>query len=165
MAGLPVMTVRLLILQMLELRWTLANTGLGTVPDYNDVDISSTMSQTLNEGFEDPTFPPTGWHAKNILGGIEWFRDATTSHSGIASARVSWDAAGGEDWLVTPMVSIVTGDSLKFWARKIFSTVYEPDTIEVRVSTTDTSVASFTDVLFKSSVNVAFTTTLERFAI
>ncbi|MFC2094780.1 YCF48-related protein, partial [Bacteroidota bacterium] len=143
--------------------WTLANTGLGTTSDYNDVDILSTTTHTLNEGFEDVTFPPTGWHTKNILGSIVWFRDNTVSNSGTASARVSWDAAGGEDWLVTPMVSIVTGDSLKFWARKIFSSVFEPDTIEVRISITDTSVASFTDVIFKSSTNVAFTTTFEQF--
>ncbi|MBT8392668.1 MAG: choice-of-anchor J domain-containing protein [Ignavibacteria bacterium] len=146
------------------LTWTLANTGLPITSDFNDVEIMSTMSQTLNEGFEDVTFPPTGWHAKNILGPIEWFRATGTAHTGDASARVSWDGSGGEDWLVTPQVPIVTGDSLKFWARKIFSTVYEPDTIEIRISMTDTSVASFTDVIYKNSVNVAFNTVFEQFA-
>jgi photosystem II stability/assembly factor-like uncharacterized protein len=145
------------------LTWTVTPATPTTASQY-DIDVMSTMSYTLNEGFEDVTFPPTGWHAKNILGPIEWFRTTTTSNSGTASARVSWDASGGEDWLVTPQVPIVTGDSLKFWARKIFSTVYEPDTIEVRISTTDTAVASFTDVIYKNSVNVAFNTIFEQFA-
>jgi photosystem II stability/assembly factor-like uncharacterized protein len=145
------------------LTWTLTAAS-PTASSMYDIDVMSTTTQTLNEGFEDPTFPPAGWHTKNILGGIVWFRATDDAHSGTASARVSWDAAGGEDWLVTPMVSIVTGDSLKFWARKIFTTVYEPDTIEVRVSITDTSVASFTDVLFKSSVNDAFNTTWDPFS-
>lgn len=147
------------------LTWTLANTGLPVTSDFNDVDIMSTMTYKLNESFTDETFPPTGWHIKNVLGATyTWERWTSTNNTPPACARIRWDAAGGEDWLVTPQLSISSGDSLKFWARKLFTTVYEPDTLEIRISTTDTSIASFTDVIFKSSVNVAFETFFEKFA-
>ena len=108
--------------------------------------------QTLNEGFEDPTFPPAGWHAKNILGGVAWMR-ANGGHSGTGSAIIGWETTGGEDWLVTPQLNILTGDSLKFWARKFWNTTYAPDSLQIVVSTTDTSVASFTTVIAAYDVN------------
>jgi photosystem II stability/assembly factor-like uncharacterized protein len=133
--------------------WTLANTGLGTTPDYNDVDILSTLSQTLSEDFTSTAFPPAGWHAKNILGSNDWYRYTTSFNSPPASARISYQSTGGEDWLVTPQVSIVAGDTLKFWARKYYTSTYDPDSLEVRVSTTDTAVASFTTVIAGYNVN------------
>jgi len=111
------------------------------------------FSQTLNEGFENPTFPPAGWHAKNILGGVAWMRASTITHTGAASAIIGWEVTGGEDWLVTPQVPVLAGDSLKFWVRKFWAAIYEPDTLQIRISTTDTSVASFTAVLATYNVN------------
>ena len=113
----------------------------------------TSFAQTLNEGFEDPTFPPTGWHTKNILGGVIWMQANSIFHSGAHSAIIAWQDTGGEDWLVTPQLNIVAGDSLKFWTRRFWPAVYEPDTLQIRVSTTDTSVASFTTVLATYDVN------------
>jgi len=142
-------------------------TNAGPIPVTStlyDVDLLTTTTQKLNESFTDVTFPPAGWHTKNILGPIEWARFTSSFYTPPACTRISWQSTGGEDWLVTPQLSIATGDSLKFFARKIFSSVYEPDTLEIRISTTDTSVASFTDVIFKASVNVAFQITYEQFS-
>ena len=113
----------------------------------------TSFAQTLNEGFEDPTFPPTGWHTKNILGGVVWMQANSIFHSGAHSAIIAWQDTGGEDWLVTPQLNIATGDSLKFWVRKFWAAIYEPDTLQIRISTTDTSVASFTSVLATYNVN------------
>ena len=113
----------------------------------------TSFAQTLNEGFETATFPPVGWHAKNILGGVAWMRASTIVHTGTASAIIGWEVTGGEDWLVTPQVPVISGDSLKFWVRKFWAAIYEPDTLQIRISTTDTSVASFTTVLATYNVN------------
>ncbi len=72
------------------------------------------FAQTLNEGFENATFPPAGWHAKNILGGVAWMRAGIITHTGNGSAIIGWEVTGGEDWLVTPQVPVLSGDSLKF---------------------------------------------------
>ena len=112
----------------------------------------TSFAQTLNEGFESTTFPPTGWHTKNILGGVAWMR-ANIAHTGTGSAIIAWETTGGEDWLVTPQLPIAAGDSLKFWTRRFWPAVYEPDTLQIRVSTTDTSVASFNTVLAAYDVN------------
>ncbi len=133
------------------LTWTVTAASPTASTQY-DIDILSTMSQTLNEGFEDVTFPPAGWHAKNILGGVEWLR-ANGGHSGTGSALIAWQTTGGEDWLVTPQLTISTGDSLKFWARKFFNATYTPDSLQILVSNSDTSVAAFTTVIAAYDVN------------
>lgn len=113
----------------------------------------TSFAQTLNEGFENPTFPPAGWHTKNILGGVAWMKASTIAHTGTGSAIIAWETLGGEDWLVTPQLNISIGDSLKFWVRKFWAAIYEPDTLQIRISTTDTSVASFSAVLATYNVN------------
>ncbi len=113
---------------------------------------STSSAQILNEGFEDASFPPTGWHTKNILGGVAWMR-ANGGHTGLHSAIIGWEVTGGEDWLVTPQLNISSGDSLKFWARKFFNSNYPPDSLHILVSTTDTAVTSFTTLLAAYNVN------------
>jgi len=131
--------------------WTPTTASPTTSTQY-DIDVMSTVTYKLNEGFEDPAFPPAGWHTKNILGGVVWMQ-ANGGHTGAHSAVVAWQTTGGEDWLVTPQINITNGDSLSFWARRYFSSVYDPDTLQILVSTTDTAVASFTDEIFKQDVN------------
>ncbi|MCU0414845.1 MAG: choice-of-anchor J domain-containing protein [Ignavibacteriaceae bacterium] len=111
------------------------------------------FAQTLNEGFESATFPPAGWHAKNILGGVAWMKAGTITHTGTGSAIIGWEVTGGEDWLVTPQIPVLAGDSLKFWTRRFWAAIYEPDTLQIRMSTTDTALASFTIVLGTYNVN------------
>jgi photosystem II stability/assembly factor-like uncharacterized protein len=98
------------------------------------------------EGFESVTFPPTGWRRVNVAGpSYEWVRTTTQFHSGIASAWMTYDCINyAVDWLITPQWSIVAGDSLVFWMR-LQDIGFAPDSLAVRVSTTDTALASFTN--------------------
>ena len=127
------------------LTWTLAATSPTASTQY-DIDVMSTVSYSFSEDFTDATFPPTGWHTKNLLGTNEWVRYTTYYNSPPASARISYQGTGGEDWLVTPQIGIVAGDTLRFWARRYFSSSYPPDSLQIVVSTTDTAVASFTNL-------------------
>jgi photosystem II stability/assembly factor-like uncharacterized protein len=108
--------------------------------------ITSTQVQPFDEGFEGTTFPPTGWRAVNVIGSVVWVRSTSQYHSGTASAFINYDcgASGGLDWLITPQRAIYTGDSLTFWLRTQ-DWGYIPDSLAVRVSTTDTALASFTN--------------------
>jgi hypothetical protein len=143
----------LIISQIINWRFDMNKKLLSLFLSFFILSFLTSFAQTLNEGFEDPTFPPTGWHTKNILGGVIWMQANSIFHSGAHSAIIAWQDTGGEDWLVTPQLNIVAGDSLKFWTRRFWPAVYEPDTLQIRVSTTDTSVASFTTVLATYDVN------------
>ena len=76
----------------------------------------------LVEGFENATFPPTGWIRNNPDGGITWQRTTTgVAHGGTAKAYVdhfNYTATGSLDDLRTPPYAIGTADSLwvSFWA-------------------------------------------------
>jgi hypothetical protein len=108
----------------------------------------------LNEGFENTTFPPTGWQVINVLGVYQWVRSTTYAHSGVASAYISYQSTGGEDWLITPpLYPQSVNDSLKFWARKFFTANYPPDSLLIKVSTTDSNLASFTTTILAIEVN------------
>ena len=125
---------------------------------------STGSAQLLNEGFEGSTFPPTGWHTKNILGGVAWMK-ANGGHSGLYSAIIGWEVTGGEDWLVTPSLNLSYGDSLKFWTRKFFNSNYPPDTLHILVSTTDTAVTSFTVLVAAYNVNAFPYTWTTQYAV
>lgn len=143
------------------LTWTVTAASPTASTQY-DIDVMSTSTQTLNEGFEDVTFPPAGWHAKNFLGTKEWVRTTTQAHTGSASAFMDYESTGGEDWLITSQFPIVTGDSLVFWLRPRF-TGWVPDSLIVKVSTTDTAIASFTNTILSIDVSV-LTATWYRYA-
>lgn len=132
------------------LNWTLANTGLPTTDIYYDLDLISSAgpSTKLNEGFEDATFPPTGWTSYNVLGINVWTRSTGQFHTGVASAFISYEITGGEDWLITKKVTgIAAGDSLIFWWKNNFGVAYPPDSLIIKVSTTDSLMPSFTNTV------------------
>ncbi|MFA5012172.1 MAG: choice-of-anchor J domain-containing protein [Ignavibacteria bacterium] len=141
------------------LTWTTpANSGLAASTFY-DIDIKSTAVSTnkLDESFDDVTFPPTGWSSVNVLGTSVWSRSTSQFHSGAASAYISYQSTGGDDWLITKKVNgIVAGDSLVFWWKNAFSAQYPPDSLYIRVSTTDSMPASFTNLI--AGLNTADTT-------
>ena len=108
----------------------------------------------LAEGFESTTFPPTGWRTVNVLGANVWGRSTVQFHSGAASARIGYQSTGGEDWLITPpMYPQSLADSLTFWARTVYAASYPPDSLLIKVSTTDSNVASFTTTIMAIDVN------------
>ena len=134
------------------LNWTLANTGLPTTDTYYDLDVIASQgspSLKLNEGFDNTTFPPVGWTIYNVLGtSTTWVRSTSYYNSAPASAYISYDASGGEDWLVTKKVTgIASGDSLVFWWKNAFSYAFPPDSLYIKVSTTDSLMPSFTSTI------------------
>lgn len=148
------------------LNWTVAATGLPTGDTYYDLDVKSmTISNSIFEGFEDATFPPTGWKSVNVLGTNVWNRSTSQFYAGVASAFISYEGTGGEDWLITPKWGIQSGDSLVFYVRRNLSSAYPPDSLIVKVSTTDTALANFTNTLIKIDVANLANATWIRFAV
>ncbi|MCI0472471.1 MAG: choice-of-anchor J domain-containing protein, partial [Ignavibacteria bacterium] len=152
------------------LNWTVP-ANMGMLPtafyDLKYKSASTTIPQKLSEGFESTTFPPTGWTSKNVAGTNVWLRSTGQFHSGTASAFINYETAGGNDWLVTPKINgIAATDSLKFWWKNLFSSAYPPDSLIIRVSTTDTAVASFTGVIARiNSATAPFTWTEFKYSL
>jgi photosystem II stability/assembly factor-like uncharacterized protein len=151
------------------LTWTTpTNTGLVAAATFWDLDIKNTSttpgSLKLDEGFENVTFPPTGWSTINVLGANVWNRNAVIFHTGTGSANIAYESTGGEDWLISKKVAgISSADSIVFWWRNAFASAYPPDSLIIRVSTTDSLQASFTNIV--ASINSAVTpSTWSRFA-
>jgi len=124
----------------------------------------SAPSTPYYEGFESTTFPPTGWRAVSILGANTWVRSTSQFYAGTASAFINYESTGGDDYLITPKWTIATGDSLVFWWKNNFSSAYPPDSVQVRVSTTDSNTTSFNTVIL--AINGATTPyTWTRYAV
>ena len=115
------------------------------------------LPNLLSEGFEGGSIPDS-WSLLNLDGHPNnWYAHNSSfySHSGDYSARVYYYATGSDDWLITPKLEVVSGDSISFWARSSNSNPYE--SFNVRVSSTNAeAAASFTDTL--SSVSTVPTT-------
>ena len=103
----------------------------------------------LSEGFESG-FIPENWSVINNDGhpnswyayGSSWY-----AHSGDYSARVYYNPTGSDDWLVTPKLDVVSGDSIVFWSKSSNGGDYT-ENFNVRVSLTNAeSIASFTDTI------------------
>jgi len=129
--------------------------------------ISDVFSQQavikLNEGFENSLFPPSGWRRINPQGANTWQRLVAPMPQeimqppvqGNSVARIDYEPAGGEDWLITKRVSqINTGDSLLFYVIKQYSQgPYPPDSLIIKISTTDSAIGSFNTMLL--NINIA----------
>jgi photosystem II stability/assembly factor-like uncharacterized protein len=123
----------------------------------------------FQEGFN-ATIPPypAGWHVKNVDGGgtRTWFQGNPTvfpAFEGASYIGANFQAANGvtiDEWLVTPntggLVDAAIVDSLIFWQRAPGLPAFFPDSIQIRISTTDTAVASFTTVLDYFRVDTSF---------
>jgi photosystem II stability/assembly factor-like uncharacterized protein len=125
--------------------WTAIGTGVNSTY-YSLYTATSSAPASLDENFNGTAFPPAGWKAVNVLGNsVMWVRSIVQSHSSPASAFINYDCdtTGGLDWLITPKILVNSGDSLSFWIRTN-DIGYPPDSLCVRVSTTDTVLSSFT---------------------
>ncbi len=97
----------------------------------------------LTEGFDSPTFPPSGWTVYNFDGstgrGTWWYRTTVAArvynHSpGAADINKSQQGVPNNDWLISPRVGpIGPDDSLLFWYRTHDNS--NPETLIVRIST------------------------------
>ncbi len=112
----------------------------------------------FQQGFNDPMPPyPTGWTTKNLDGGgtTTWFQGnpaVFTAFEGTGYIGANYNAANVryiDEWLVSPNTGGLSAvvDSLIFWQRAPGLPSYFPDSLQIRVSTTDTAVASFNIVL------------------
>jgi len=104
------------------------------------------------ESFSGTDFPPTGWTVYNFDGEDEWERYTDYYFDEPACARIRYDTPNN-DWLITPKLTVNSGDTLRFWYRVGYS-FYE-ETLYVKISTTDLDTASFTvvDSIFTSSTD------------
>lgn len=110
-------------------------------------------AQVLNEGFENATFPPTGWAVfDNANGSNLWIRNTTATLvcSGVASARINGqnvtDGTTAIDWLVTPQVLVPANGQLRFYGRKSQLANFG-STYTIRVSTaSQTNPTDFTTI-------------------
>ncbi|MDQ3110973.1 MAG: choice-of-anchor J domain-containing protein [Bacteroidota bacterium] len=129
------------------------------------------ISGYYQQGFEAVTFPPAGCRVENVAGPTyTWARSTAQAHLSTASAFIRYDAAagGGLDWMMMPrfQVTAIT-DSIVFWMRLAF-VGYQPDSLCIKVSTTDSLSTSFTTTLLKLREGTNYpanTTTWYRYAV
>ncbi len=109
--------------------------------------LSKQTSAPLDEGFEGGAIPIT-WTVYDFDGDAkEWtvLQSATNAHSGDYHASISFNAAGNNDWLITPALVPVSGDSVAFWARSRSATF--PEDFNIRLSSTGLDSADFSVTL------------------
>jgi hypothetical protein len=124
---------------------------------------SPVSSVIFEENFEGATgFPPAGWKTVNKDGSGTtgpWFQGNTsifTAYYDDGYAAANYQGANDfyiDEWLISPLISsISSGDTLCFYHRSPDYSSWA-DSIEVRISTTDTAISSFTKILdyFKTS--------------
>jgi hypothetical protein len=125
----------------------------------------------FSEGFNDTSrlspWPPAGWNMRNGDGNIapdadpsdtSWYQSLSVSSSGlpayegVAIAAAYYGTSNGlllDDWIITPnwagTVDATAIDSVVFWCASR-SAVYV-DSLQIRVSTTNKNLPSFTTVL------------------
>lgn len=121
----------------------------------------SSSAFVLDESFESAV-PPTGWTKASPDGGSGWEQQTNGTSpmpgwnggtidvpegGGNAVAYCTWTTGGGssnDQWLISPQISINSGDELSFWVRKFGSYI---DVMDVLVSTTSNSTSDFTNTL------------------
>jgi hypothetical protein len=120
------------------------------------------------ESFESTTFPPTGWQRISIQGSNQWVRSTAQFQAGVASAYMQYQSTAGEDWLITPQYKVTAStDSLIFYMRLAYAG-YAPDSLCIKISTTDSLTSSFTKTLLKLSEGVNYppnSTTWYRYGV
>ncbi|MCD4797348.1 MAG: choice-of-anchor J domain-containing protein, partial [Candidatus Cloacimonetes bacterium] len=95
----------------------------------------------IDEGFEGGIIP-ADWTIYDVDGdGEEWvaYENNSAAHSGNWMAKVECSGSGGHDWLITPQVAILSGDSFIFFARAWYST----EDFNVKLSTTGNAINDF----------------------
>ncbi len=100
----------------------------------------------IDEGFEGGIIPGD-WTIIDVDGNGTWFPyEYASAHSGDWVAAVAGSGSGDNDWLITPQVTIESGDSFSFYARSWFST----EDMDVMLSTNGGNSISDFDVTLES---------------
>lgn len=108
----------------------------------------------LSEGFETTAVNaiPFNWTKVDADGDSNnWYTYSGVANNGSRSiASASWLATGGaltpDNWLITPAMTIGSGEKLTYFVR---SSSYYGETYGLYISTTDTDTASFTRVVYE----------------
>ncbi|MDF2437137.1 MAG: hypothetical protein K0Q95_1513 [Bacteroidota bacterium] len=119
------------------------------------------------QGFENTTFPPAGWRTENVAGSNVWNRSTAQAHASTASAYIQYQATAAQDWLIMPRFQIASTDSIVFWMRLAYAG-YSPDSLSLKVSTTDSLSTSFTTTILSLKEGVNYptnSTTWYRYAV
>ncbi|HYV91088.1 MAG TPA: choice-of-anchor J domain-containing protein [Chitinophagales bacterium] len=105
------------------------------------------LSLYYTESFEG-SFPPPAWQVRDVLDQpITWQQSGGLPYSGSFSAFLNQSIfSQGEDWLILPQFHVAATDSFSF-ALGIDDNANEPDSTYIMVSTTDTYLSSFTNIL------------------
>ncbi len=127
--------------------------------------VSASSTVVFEESFDGATgFPPSGWKTVNADGGGTtgpWFQGNAsifTAYSGTGYAAANYQGANDfyiDEWLISPRIfSIGSNDTLLFWHRSPDYSSWD-DSLEVRLSVSDTAILSFTIKLnyFKTSTD------------
>jgi len=117
--------------------------------------IRAQISGFYKQSFEGTQFPPAGWQSVNVLGANTWVRSDFDFYDGGYSAYMQYQLAGGQDWLITPKFSVAAGDSVIFYMTTDYSG-FTPDSLIIRVSTTDAATASFTQTILQLEEGVNY---------
>jgi len=129
---------------------------------------SHTMTEPnlLSEGFEGGEIPEN-WTVFNNDGNTNSWNAWSSSwyaHTGDYSARVSsYNPQGSDDWLITPKLDVVSGDSIVFWAKSYSGGI--PEDFNVKVSTTDNANATAFDGTLASVTSAPNTWTRYVYAL
>jgi len=120
-----------------------------------------TLSGYYLESFEG-AFPPAGWTKQDPDGGTGWAQVANGTSplsgwqggtqtvppgGGNYAAYCTWNTGGSvsnDQWLISPQFAANTGDSLSFY---LWFFGANADTLEIRISTTNDSIADFTTLV------------------
>ena len=114
------------------------------------------------ESFEGATFPPACWTKATPDGGTGWEQIANGTSplpgwtggtmtvptgGGSNAAYATWTTGGStenDQWLITPAVAVQNNQSLSFY---VFWFGHYTDLLDIKVSTTDKNLSSFTTTL------------------
>ncbi len=105
----------------------------------------------IDEGFEGGIIP-ADWTIYDVNGdGHQWgaLENTAHAHSGDWIAAVDCYDSDGEDWLITPQVTIQAGDSFIFYAKAWYGT----ENFNVKLSTTGNAIGNF-NVTLESIVGI-----------
>lgn len=115
------------------------------------------LESPLKEGFENTTFPPTGWAVSNPDNGITWERTTNAAKTGTASVYINnYDYVDNDksDLLISPLLNVAGVDSTFLTFQVAAATYTDPgtfgnpfDTLEVLI--TSDCGASYTSVYKK----------------
>ena len=127
--------------------YTVADSNVEPRVFIDNIKIVGNDGVPLSEGFERDVFPPNEWTVKHISGTSDWSRIADDDYSpiGRASAFVQWANNGHENWLISPKMYPIAGNSLTFLVKSDFVYPNSQTRLNIKVSTATKDTADFHD--------------------